>query len=301
MSTKDEIALGIGPRNLLASASFEVTPKSWRKFRTSFPESALGIAPGTKAFIAHIAGTPMDQMVGIARELRELGLLPVPHVPARLFKDKDQLRDLLSAYRAEADVTSALVIAGGMKDPAGAFASSMDLVSTGFFDQRGFAEIIFAGHPEGSPDIDPDGGTAQADAALRWKRDWRNRSGMKASLLTQFLFASAPVLDWARRQRSEGIDLPITVGLAGPTRLTELIRYGISCGVGPSLAVLKRRALDLRKLMRPIAPDDLIAELAAGVDHTGSPLIAGVHIFPFGGLSDFLDWQTKAISSRSTR
>ncbi|QFQ88782.1 methylenetetrahydrofolate reductase [Paracoccus kondratievae] len=232
--------------------------------------------------------------------MRDRGLVPVPHVPARLIRDRPHLDDLLSAYRAEADVSSALVIAGGVAAPAGAFASSMDLVATGLFNKLGFTGIAFAGHPEGSRDIDPGGVTAQADEALRWKQDWRNRSGVDASLLTQFLFSSTPVLDWARRLRSAGVDMPITTGLAGPTRLADLIRYGISCGVGPSLVILQRRALDLRKLMRPITPDELIAELAAGVDQAGAPLIAGVHIFPFGGLSDFLDWRTKATLAVTT-
>lgn len=239
----------------------------------------------------------MVQMVETARGLRALGLEPVPHIPARLIDSKSQLKDMLSALRSEADVSAALVIAGGVKEQAGPFSSSIDLVATGLFDQLGFTEIVFAGHPEGNRDIDPDGGVTQADAALRWKQDWRHRSGMAASLLTQFLFSSAPALDWAKHQRKAGIELPITIGLAGPTRLTELIRYGISCGVGPSLAILQRKALDVRRLLHLIAPDDLIAELAAGVDHTGTPLIAGVHVFPFGGIADFLDWQRIALSS----
>lgn len=299
MFTTDQTARDAQPRSLLSSASFEVTPKSWHKFRTSRPGDVSRIAAGTRVFIAYIAGTPIVQMLETARGLRALGLVPVPHIPARLIDSKSQLKDMLCALRLEADVSSALVIAGGVKAPAGPFGSSIDLVATGFFDQLGFTEIVFAGHPEGNRDIDPEGGATQADAALRWKQDWRHRSGMAASLLTQFLFSSAPALDWAKRQRKAGIDLPITIGLAGPTRLTELIRYGISCGVGPSLAVLQRRALDVRRLLHPIAPDDLIAELAADVDHRGTPLITGVHIFPFGGIADFLDWQRKALSSGS--
>lgn len=301
MSTKIEIPTGPAPRNLLASASFEVTPKTWRKFRTAHPEAASAIAAGTRVFIAHIAGTPVDQMVETARDLRMLGLEPVPHLPARLVVDERHLHDILSAYRGEAGVSSALVIAGGVKAPAGAFAASMELVATGAFDRLGFTEVVFAGHPEGNREIDPDGGTARTDAALRWKQDWRNRSGVQAALLTQFVFASKPALDWAQRQRDAGIDLPITIGLAGPTRLAELIRYGISCGVGPSLAVLQRRTLDIGKLLRPITPDDIAAELTVAVDHTGTPLIAGVHIFPFGGLSGFLTWQAKATSAEPAK
>lgn len=295
MFVKPQIATGPMPRDLLATASFEVTPKTWQKFRASHADAALGIAAGTKVFIAQIAGTPIDQMVETARDLRALGLEPVPHIPARLIEDESHLRTILARYRDEADVGTALVIAGGLKAPSGAFSSSMDLVATGAFDHLGFRELVFAGHPEGSRDIDPDGTSTQTDAALQWKQDWRNRSGLQASLLTQFVFASAPALKWAMRQRDAGIELPITIGLAGPTRPAELIRYAISCGVGPSLAVLQRRATDLRKLLRPVAPDDLLHEFAAGVDHLGAPLIAGVHIFPFGGLASFLDWQAQAV------
>ncbi len=119
--------------------------------------------------------------------------------------------------------------------------------------------------------------------------------GLGVSLITQFVFASGPVLDWAARLRRSEIDLPITVGLAGPTKLSDLIRYGVNCGVGASLAVLQRRALELRKLLRPVEPDSLLLEIADKTSKDGTPLISGIHFFPFGGLHDFLAWQDRAL------
>ncbi|MBB4626705.1 hypothetical protein [Paracoccus denitrificans] len=165
-------------KKLLASTSFEVTPRSWKLFLSRSAEGAGHILPGTKVFIAHIEGVPIKEMVETARMLRLAGADPVPHIPARLVPDKGALQDWLSAYRGEAGVTQALVIAGLVKMPAGDFSSSMDLVATGLFDRNGFTDLAFAGHPEGCRDVDPDGGSTQAGAALRWKQAFRDRTGL---------------------------------------------------------------------------------------------------------------------------
>ncbi|HEY0214279.1 MAG TPA: methylenetetrahydrofolate reductase [Paenirhodobacter sp.] len=275
-------------QKLLSGFSIEVTPKTLMKT----PEIGTLLPRGTTVFIAHIAGTPVADMVRAAQTLRAAGLQPKPHIPARLLRDRAMLGDWLTRYQAEAGVDRALLLAGGVASPAGDFASSMDLVETGLFDRLGFQDLSFAGHPEGSRDIDPQGGTALADGALSWKQAFAQRTDARVSLITQFVFDTAPVLAWQARTSALGIDLPIHVGLAGPASLQTLIRYGLSCGVGASLKVLQRRAADLRKLMLPFAPDDLLRDLATCGD---DGRIAGIHLFPLGGITRCADWAKGAI------
>ncbi|MTH36663.1 hypothetical protein GL279_19010 [Paracoccus limosus] len=191
----------------------------------------------------------------------------------------------LQAYRDEAGVRRALLIAGGRRAPLGRLASSMDLVETGHFDRLGYQRLYFAGHPEGSRDIDPQGGTVAVDAALLWKQALAQRSGAELGLVTQFLFDATPAIDWARRVRQAGIELPVRIGLAGPARLQSLMRFAMDCGVGASLGVLQRRARDIRKLLQPVTPDAVIAELQAHRATEPGTLIAGLHLFPFGGIA----------------
>ncbi|MFT4181877.1 MAG: methylenetetrahydrofolate reductase, partial [Rhizobium sp.] len=146
---------------LLRGASIEVMPRTASKvedFRTLLPA-------GTRVYIAHIDGTPIEDMVRTARRLRDEGFVAMPHFPARSIRDRGELRDWIARYQGEAGVDQALVLAGNAATPRGEFASSMQLLETGLFDDAEFRHLHIAGHPEGNRDIDPDKGSRNADAA----------------------------------------------------------------------------------------------------------------------------------------
>lgn len=271
---------------MLQTASMEVTPRTLA--RLDAPR--LDLPPGSEVFVAHIEGTGFDEMLQTACRLRDMGLEPVPHLPARLIADGAELGRQLQAYRDAAGVERALLLAGGRRQPLGQLSSSMDLVETGHFDRLGFRHLYFAGHPEGSRDIDPEGGYAGVDAALTWKQALHERSDARMGLVTQFLFDAAPVIAWAERIQAAGIDMPIRVGLAGPARLQSLIGFALDCGVGASVSVLQRRARDIRKLLLPVTPDAVIADLEAYRVAVPQTRVSGLHVFPFGGLVSSVAW-----------
>ena len=87
-----------------------------------------------------------------------------------------------------------------------------------------------------------------------------------------------------------GIDLPIHIGIAGPAKLQTLIKFAIACGVGPSLKVLQKRAMDVTKLLLPYEPTDVITELAAHKAANPDFNITHVHFFPLGGIKTNANW-----------
>jgi hypothetical protein len=113
---------------LLRGFSIEVMPRTAEKV----PDFRALLPPGTRVYIAHIEGTPLDDMVRTARRIAGEGFPVMPHVPARLLRDRAEAGGLLARYSAEAGVTSALVLAGGARTPAGEFDSAMQLLETGF-------------------------------------------------------------------------------------------------------------------------------------------------------------------------
>jgi methylenetetrahydrofolate reductase (NADPH) len=272
--------LGVDATRLMDGFSIEVMPRTAAKiadFRPLLPQ-------GTRIYIAHLEGTPIDDMIATARRLRSEGFSVMPHFPARIIAGPDELNHWITRYRTEADVTEALVLAGGPKTPMGAFDSSMQLLETGYFEQAGYTRLHVAGHPEGNRDIDPDGGTAAIDQALLWKQDHSARTGVEMTIVTQFAFEAEGVLAWERRLRALGVTLPIHLGVAGPAKLQTLLKFAIACGVGPSLSVLQKRARDVTKLLLPFEPDTLIADLAAGLARDPESLITQIHLFPLGGI-----------------
>lgn len=271
----------------LKGFSIEVMPRTAEKvesFRALLPE-------GTRVYIAHIDGTPIEDMVATAKRLNAEGYPVMPHFPARIIKDKATLADWVARYKGEADVKQGLLLAGGVAQPVGDFETSMQLLESGAFD--GFDRLHVAGHPEGNKDIDPDGSDRMVMEAARWKSAFAERTDAKMAMATQFCFEADPVIAWVDRLAAEGVKLPVHIGVAGPAKLQTLIKFAIACGVGPSLRVLQKRAMDVTKLLLPYEPTEFVAALAAHKAAHPDFGIEAVHFFPLGGIKTNATWITE--------
>ena len=270
----------------LEGFSIEVMPRTAAKI-----ESFADLLPrGTRVYIAHIEGTSLDDMVATARRLTDEGMAVMPHFPARGIKGAAELEEWILRYRNEAGAEQALLLAGGIAKTAGTLTSSMDMMETGLFDKHGFKRLHVAGHPEGNKDIDADGSTRLVDEALIWKQAFSEKTDAEMAIATQFVFEAQPIIDWANRIRAAGVELPIHVGIAGPAKLQTMIKFAMACGVGPSLKVLQKRAMDLTKLMLPYEPTEVAQGLADHMAANPDSLIQKLHIFPLGGIKASVDW-----------
>ena len=270
----------------LKGYSIEVMPRTAEKVE-DFREL---LAPGTRVYIAHIEGTPIEEMVATAKRLADDGYPVMPHFPARIIKDAATLADWIARYQGEAGVDQALLLAGGVAKPHGDFDSSMQLMETGLFDKAGFKRLHVAGHPEGNKDIDPNGGMKNVEDALRWKQAFSERTDAKMALATQFAFDADPIIKWVDDLSAAGIKLPVHIGIAGPAKLQTLIKFAIACGVGPSLKVLQKRAMDVSKLLLPYEPTEVLTKLAAHKAKNPEFNIEQVHFFPLGGIKTNATW-----------
>ncbi|MBL9074938.1 methylenetetrahydrofolate reductase [Tabrizicola sp.] len=270
----------------LKGYSIEVMPRTAEKvedFRAILPK-------GTRVYIAHIDGTPIEDMVATAKRIGAEGFDVMPHFPARIIKDKATLLDWVARYK-DVGVRQGLLLAGGVAQPVGDYSTSMQLLESGAFD--GFQRLNVAGHPEGNKDIDPDGSDRMVMEAARWKSAFMERTDAKMAMATQFCFEAQPVIDWVNRLQAEGVKLPVHIGIAGPAKLQTLIKFAIACGVGPSLRVLQKRAMDVTKLLLPYEPTEVLEGLAAHKTANPGFGIEQVHFFPLGGIKTNAQWVTE--------
>jgi methylenetetrahydrofolate reductase (NADPH) len=283
--------------DLIDGYSIEVMPRTAAKiddFKALLPAN-------TRVYIAHIEGTPIEDMVATARRLHEDGFPVMPHFPSRIIPSAAVLEDWIKRYHSEAGVDQALLLGGGVSTPAGDFHSSMQLIETGLFDRYGFKRLHVAGHPEGNKDIDLDGSTRLVDEALNFKQRYSEATDAQMAIVTQFAFDAKPVIAWAERIAAAGIKLPIHLGIAGPTKLQTLLKFAISCGVGPSISVLQKRAMDLSKLLVPYEPTDVLTELADYKATHPHSLIERIHVFPLGGIRASADWMNERLDAARVR
>ena len=273
----------------LKGFSIEVMPRTAEKienFRDLLPS-------GTRVYIAHLEDTPIEDMVATAKRIAAEGFDVMPHFPARLIKNKETLENWIAMYQGEANISQALLLAGGLTNPHGDFEDSMQLLETDVFGNAGFKFLHVAGHPEGNKDIDPDGSLTNVNKALQWKQAFSDTSDAEMAIATQFCFEAGPVIKWANSLADNGIKLPIHIGVAGPAKLQTLIKFSIACGVGASLRVLQRRAKDLTKLLLPFTPDEFLTSLAIEKNKNPAFNITNVHFFPLGGIKTNAKWATE--------
>jgi len=277
-------AQSINIARILKGYSIEVHPGDAK----ALDAAQKRLNPGTEVFLPWIPGTNPMGLVAVAANLRRAGFWPVPHIGARHLESSVQLEHLASRL-ADAGVDRILVIGGDRAKPAGPFDSTLAVLQTGAFQNRGITRIAIAGFPEGNPNIND----LTLDEALRAKVSFALATGLHLSIVTQFCFTAQPIVDWLQRIRAKGIDCPVRIGLAGPASVTTLLRYAVRCGIGNSLHVLTEHP-SFAKLLTEHGPIPIIRDLATyrGAGKNGSlPLgITGLHFFVFGGFRRTVDW-----------
>lgn len=227
---------------------------------------------GTPVYFSAVPTVTPHELVAAAALLRKAGLEPVVHIAARRIVSADDLRDLLSGLREQADVRRLLVI-GGDVDAAGPFHDALAVIQKGRLRESGIDEIGIGAHPEGHPRIPP----VRLEAALDEKIAAARAQGLKVHIVSQFSFSPERILAWLKQLRVSGIRCPVKVGMAGPTSVPALFRYAKRCGVSASMRGLMSGAA--ASLVGHVGPDRILDALAAA-DGLGD---AAPHYFSFGG------------------
>lgn len=262
-------------------ASLEVTPKQ----AIESADLPTLLPRGTRVYITDI-GEDADTLVAAAKRVREMGYEPVPHIAARRQTSREALDARLERTHGEANVVDVLVIGGGLDKPAGEFNGTGDVLRTGLLEKHGIKRIGVAGHPEGSPDFSDD----IAMSLLREKQEFAKDAGLEMRVVTQFGFDPKKFIAWADSLPGHGIDLPVHLGVAGPAKITTLIKYAAMCGVGESLNFLKRNALSVTALAGNQSPETVVGPIEEHWARDEGCPIAQIHVFPFGGIKTSSAW-----------
>ena len=262
--------------------SIEVTPPGSAKIE-SYSDI---LAEGTTVNVTFLPGTDPKDTVDVAVRLRDEGMNPVPHIAARSLKSKEQLDELVADMTNRAKVDEVLVIGGGVDNPVGDFASSMDVLETGILQKYGIRKIGVSGHPEGSPDISDD----ELAHAIGWKNEFAKSEGLDLYMETQFCFEADAVVNWEKSIRAAGNNLPIRIGIPGPATIKTLFRFAQISGIGPSMRVIAKQAKNVTKLLTVQSPHLLIAGLAEAMAADPDSRIQHFHYYPFGGFAKTSRW-----------
>jgi methylenetetrahydrofolate reductase (NADPH) len=268
--------------------SIEVSPDQARKFRPDpnvFPR-------GSRVFLPHLKGKDTGEQVDAAKMLIEMGYVPVPHFGARNFESIQGYVNLVEAHTRNG-VKEGLFLGGNPLTASGPLSDAAQLLAHPVLSNSSIKTAHLGGYPEGHPAISEEA----LWEAMKLKLALCAEKALATGIVSQFAFDGEVISKWARRVQSDYPGLPIRIGVAGVTSLPKLIKFAIMCGIGPSLAALRRSSVGLINILSDKDPADLIQ----GIE-TAYPSPAGqleVHFFPFGGWQKTLDWVAIARSSEA--
>jgi methylenetetrahydrofolate reductase (NADPH) len=186
---------------VLQAPTFELVPLK------NALDQAANLPAGATVSVTASPAKGIEATVALCEQLQGLGFRAVPHLSARMIRDRSHLAALI-AWMEGAGVDRAFIVGGDAKEP-GDFVDGLSLL-------REMAEI---GHPLSEIGIPcyPQGHAFIADAPLL--EALRAKASFASYMTTQLCFDPLAIRSWLAERRAEGLDLPVHVGLPGsPTR-----------------------------------------------------------------------------------
>ena len=261
--------------DLIASGSVEISPRELHRL----PEIGALLPAGSCVYVPSLPGLPLARTLEAIAAIRAAGLDPVPHVSARRILNRDEFREFLAKASKEHGVHRVLLLGGDEPKPKGPFVDSLQILEEGLLAECRVREIGIAGYPEGHPRIPLNA----LEKALQRKLELAKKQSIGVYLVTQFSFAPQRVVDYCATLARMHPDLPVYVGIAGPTDPAALLRYAQRCGVSTSLRALRTLGTGIAQLVTNTDPRDQLVAVARYTLKREQSNVVGVHIYSFGG------------------
>jgi len=260
---------------VLAAPTFELIP-----LRHAI-DKAAALPAGATVSVTTSPSKGIEATVALSEQLQAHGFRAVPHVSARMIRDRAHLADMI-AWLEGAGVDRAFVVGGDAKEP-GAYPDGLSLLHEMTEIGHPLSEIGIPGYPQGHAFI-ADGRLLDA---LRAKTEFASY------ITTQLCFDPVAIAAWIRARRAEGIDLPVHVGVPGVAEPQKLLTIAARIGVADTHRFLVKNVRFVTRLIRSggfYRPDGLLEGLAPSA---ADPLIgiSGLHLYTFNAVEATEDWR----------
>ena len=260
---------------LLAAPTFELIP-----LRSAMDQAAF-LPPGSTVSVTASPAKGLEATVALCGELQAAGFRAVPHLSARMIRDRAHLVDLI-AWLEGAGVDRAFVIGGDEKEP-GAYPDGLALLREMHEIGHPLSEIGIPAYPQGHPFI--------ADATLL--EALRAKAPFSSYLTTQLCFDPGAIATWIAARRAESLTLPVHVGVPGVAEPQKLLAIAARIGVADTHRFLVKNVRFVARLVRSggfYRPDALLTGLAPHVVDPAAG-IADLHLYTFNAVKEFEAWR----------
>jgi methylenetetrahydrofolate reductase (NADPH) len=226
----------------------------------------------------------LEATLDLSERLARAGYPVVPHLSARLVRDRGHLDEVLGRLHA-AGVRELFVPAGDATDAAGDFNSAADLLAAMGPARTQFERIGITGYPE-SHHLIPDDETIRAMFA---------KSEMATDIISQLCFDAATIAGWIANVRERGTHLPIWIGMPGCVDYAKLVRISMKIGMGESARFLRHHSNWMSRLVtRQFKPGRLLRDLTPVVTDPAAN-VGGFHLYTFNEVARTERWRRQTL------
>jgi methylenetetrahydrofolate reductase (NADH) len=270
---------------VLVAPTFELVP-----LKAAMAHAAW-LPPGATVSVTASPSHPIEATVDLAGRLRSAGFRAVPHLSARMIRDRAHLGEILTRLH-DADVDRAFVVGGDSKEP-GEFPDGLSLLRTMAELGRPLAEIGIPCYPQGHAFID-DGRLLEALHA---------KAGFASYMTTQLCFDPAAIGVWLAERRRDGIGLAAHVGLPGVAEPQRLLAISARIGVADTHRFLVKNSRFVARLIRSggfYRPDGLLEGLAPVLADPAMGVV-GLHVYTFNAVEATERWRLRYLEGLGGR
>jgi methylenetetrahydrofolate reductase (NADPH) len=266
---------------VLEDPTFELIPlKNVREQAAALPRCATVSVTASPA-------KGIEATVELAIELEATGLRAIPHLSARMIRDRAHLAELLSRM-ADAGIDRAFVV-GGDADEPGDFMDGLSLLRAMADLGRLPKELGCPCYPQGHPDIP----TPALEQALR------DKAPFVQYMTTQLCFDPKAIAAFIDARRAEGIDLGVKLGIPGVAEIPKLMSISARIGVKDASKFVTKNIRFVGELLKSggiYKPNALMKGLAPVIADPAAKVI-GLHVYTFNNVPATEAWRQEALAA----
>jgi methylenetetrahydrofolate reductase (NADPH) len=265
--------------DLLANPTWELIPLKNAR------EQAAHLPPGATVSVTASPAKGMTATIDLAVELERKGFRAVPHLSARLIRDKAELHSILDRM-ADRDIDRTFVIGGDPTEP-GEFEDALALLRTMADMGRLPAEVGIGCYPQGHPLI-------ADDVLLRALRD---KAPFASYMTTQMCFDPKAIERFITERRAEGLTLPLKLGVPGVAEVPKLVSISARIGVRDASKFIMKNTRFVAALLRSggiYRATGLLENLAPALADPAANVI-DLHLYTFNNVGPTEAWRQELL------
>jgi methylenetetrahydrofolate reductase (NADPH) len=260
---------------VLGDPTFELIPLK------NVRDQAAALPAGSTVSITASPAKGIEATVELAIDLESAGLRAIPHLSARMVRDRAHLRELMGRLR-DAGIDRAFVVGGDAKEP-GEFLDGLSLLRAMAGLDLLPSEVGVPCYPQGHPDI-------PEDALLLALAE---KAPLVSYMTTQLCFDPRAIQTFLGARRAEGIQLPVKIGVPGVAEIPKLLSISARLGVRDASRFVTKNLRFVGALMRSggvYRPSSLLDDLAPLIADPASRVL-GLHVYTFNNVASTVSWR----------